>query len=243
MTGTLRIPDTVMEIGERCFQFCSGPTRTILPENLKFMGQGALELCGNFTGTLYIPESLTVISCNAFYRCGNLTGLVLSDSVTEISGSAFMGCAGLEGTLALPDSVTEIGGYAFGGCDSLSRIQTGKGLNRLGESAFPDGAALGAYSERVLQLLAENTNLSEEGSLVLLWDGRADIPADKSVSVWECTLDFTLNEDRKTYTAVIGEVGGAEYSFDGTTWSESNKKENCQPRRTRRGHRGKLTGR
>lgn len=45
----------------------------------------------------------------------------------------------------------------------------------------------------------------------------------------ECTLDFTLNEDGKTYTAVIGEVAGAEYSFDGTTWSDSNEKEDCQP--------------
>lgn len=45
----------------------------------------------------------------------------------------------------------------------------------------------------------------------------------------ECTLDFTLNEDGETYTAVIGAVVGTEYSFDGTTWSESNKKEDCQP--------------
>ena len=403
LTGTLRIPDTVMEIGEYCFFYCSGLAGIQLPENLTFMGKSAFAMCGNLTGTLYIPESLSIISDNAFEHCTSLTGLVLPDSVTEIGiaafcgcgglkgtlnipdsvtkigMSAFQGCVGLKGTLNIPDSVTEIGESAFNECDSLSRIQIGKGLNQLGEYAFPYGAELGTYSERVWQLLAENTSSMEEGSLVLLWDGKTDIPADTSVSVWdtvvvsgsaaigegavltidpgvsvtvdgtlinngtiagegrflvngsvegngtvnnamdiqftlaadmaevvndssytgiaftpepkvstlfcgkeivfekdkdftydyqdnispgqakviitpvengrlkgesiirtfaiskaeqeavECTLDFTLNEDGKTYTAVIGEVDGAEYSFDGTTWSESNKKEDCQP--------------
>ena len=451
LTGTLRIPDTVLEIGEDCFCDCRGLTGIKLPENLTFMGRNAFAICGNLTGTLYIPESLSIISDNAFYHCTSLTGLVLSDSVTEIGiaafdgcvglkgtlnipdsvtkigmsafqgcaslegtlnipdsvteigGSAFSGCTGLEGTLNIPDSVTEIGEYAFSECtglegtlnipdsvtkigeyafwecDSLSRIQIGKGLNQLGDLAFPYGAELGTYSERVWQLLAENTSSMEEGSLVLLWDGKTDIPADTSVSVWdtvvvsgsaaigegavltidpgvsvtvdgtlinngtiagegrflvngsvegngtvnnamdiqftlaadmaeavndssytgtaitpepkvsvllcgkeivfekdkdftysyennispgqakviitpaesgrlkgepitrtfminkldqeevECTLDFTLNEDGKTYTAVIGEVDGAEYSFDGMTWSENNQKADCQP--------------
>ena len=45
----------------------------------------------------------------------------------------------------------------------------------------------------------------------------------------ECSLTFTKNEDGKTYTAEIAEVDGAEYSFDGTNWSDSNKKEDCLP--------------
>ncbi len=45
----------------------------------------------------------------------------------------------------------------------------------------------------------------------------------------ECSLTFTKNKDGKTYTAEIGEVEGAEYSFDGINWSDSNKKEDCLP--------------
>lgn len=165
LTGILRIPDTVMEIGEYCFQFCSGLTGIKLPEDLKFMGWGVFAVCGSLTGTLYIPESLSVIPDGAFFYCGYLTGLVL------------------------PDSVTEIGATAFCRCDSLSRIQIGKGLNQLGESAFRDGATLIAYySERIWQLLAENTSRLEEGSLVLLWDGKTDIPTDIVVSVQDAVV-------------------------------------------------------
>lgn len=60
LTGILRIPDTVMEIGEYCFQFCGGLTGIKLPENLKLIGQGAFKLCGSLTGTRYIPESKKV---------------------------------------------------------------------------------------------------------------------------------------------------------------------------------------
>lgn len=46
----------------------------------------------------------------------------------------------------------------------------------------------------------------------------------------ECILTFEQNADNKTFTAVIAEVEGAEYSFDGENWSEENKKEDCQPK-------------
>ena len=43
------------------------------------------------------------------------------------------------------------------------------------------------------------------------------------------TITFQLNGDEKTFTAEIGAVEGAEYSFDGTTWSDNNRKDDCQP--------------
>ena len=42
-----------------------------------------------------------------------------------------------------------------------------------------------------------------------------------------CELGFT--ESNGTYTATITAVEGAEYSFDGTTWSSANTKENIAP--------------
>ncbi len=45
----------------------------------------------------------------------------------------------------------------------------------------------------------------------------------------EWTLTFEENADGKTFTAVITEIEGAEYSFDGETWSEDNKKDDCLP--------------
>lgn len=142
LTGTLRIPDTVTEIGEHCFECCSGLTGIELPGNLKFLGK-----------------------------------------------SAFVGCVGLEGNLVLPDTLTTIGSSAFRQCYSLSQIQVGKGLEQLGESAFPEGATLLAcYSGRIWQLLAEGNSRLEEGTLVLLWDGKTDILAGAVVSVRDAVV-------------------------------------------------------
>ena len=43
------------------------------------------------------------------------------------------------------------------------------------------------------------------------------------------TLTFALNSDGATYTAAIPAVSGAEYSFDGTNWSDTNTKTDVQP--------------
>ena len=37
------------------------------------------------------------------------------------------------------------------------------------------------------------------------------------------------NSDAKTFTATIQAIDGAEYSFDGVTWSDNNQKTDCQP--------------
>lgn len=37
------------------------------------------------------------------------------------------------------------------------------------------------------------------------------------------------NGDEKTFTATIQAIDGAEYSFDGVTWSDNNQKTDCQP--------------
>lgn len=50
----------------------------------------------------------------------------------------------------------------------------------------------------------------------------------RKVSI-ECKLTFTENEDNQTFTAAIERTEGAEYSFDGETWTDENTKTDCQP--------------
>ena len=45
----------------------------------------------------------------------------------------------------------------------------------------------------------------------------------------EFTLTFAWNSDNEALTATIPAVEGAEYSFNGTTWSNINTKTDCQP--------------
>lgn len=42
-------------------------------------------------------------------------------------------------------------------------------------------------------------------------------------------LSFSKNADNKTFTATIKKVNGAQYSFDGTNYSDTNTKSDCQP--------------
>ena len=44
-----------------------------------------------------------------------------------------------------------------------------------------------------------------------------------------CNLTFTENKDKQTFTAAIERTEGAEYSFDGETWTDGNTKSDCQP--------------
>ena len=50
------------------------------------------------------------------------------------------------------------------------------------------------------------------------------------------TLNFTLNSDGKTFTATIPTVVGGEYSFDGSTYSPTNTKNNCTANTTYTGY-------
>ena len=61
---------------------------------------------------------------------------------------------------------------------------------------------------------------------------KADGPAAPSAF----TLSFTLNSDGKTFTATIPTVVGGEYSFDGSTYSPTNTKNNCTANTTYTGY-------
>ena len=90
IAGALKLPDTLVIIGEYAFTDCTG-----------------------LTGTLTIPASVTEIRESAFDGCTGLTGsLSLPGSLTVIGPLAFAGCTGLTGTLTLPASVT-VGNFAF----------------------------------------------------------------------------------------------------------------------------------
>ena len=86
--GSVVIPNTVTEIGNRVF----------------------LE---NFSLTsITIPNSVTSIGDSAFFLCLNLTSVTIPNSVTFIGEDAFWGCK--INFLTIPNSVTYIGEGAFG---------------------------------------------------------------------------------------------------------------------------------
>lgn len=84
----VKMPASVVEVGESAFSDCSG-----------------LEAVG-------FSENMTSIEARAFLDCAKLSELILPNSLREIGENAFSGCMGLE-TLSIPESVDSIGRSAF----------------------------------------------------------------------------------------------------------------------------------
>ena len=104
------IPDSVTEIGSRCFK------------DLKIK-------------SVIIPNSVTSIGDSAFSGCTSLESITIPNSVTNIGNHAFSGCTNLE-SIIIPESVTSIGKFAFSCCRNIISIAIPDGVSCVGEALF-----------------------------------------------------------------------------------------------------------
>lgn len=100
--GELTVPsvvngETVLHIGDHCFEASLGLTAVILPDTVQTIGDAAFSNCVSLRG-IYIPEG-----------------------VTDIGSEAFLYCTSLE-AVSIPSTAKIIGEDAFGGCSKLSYI-------------------------------------------------------------------------------------------------------------------------
>lgn len=89
-----------------------------------------------------------------------------------------------------------------------------------------DSAADKIGSTAVITLTGLATKNYENGTLRIVITMTAKGTQQEVPAI---SMKFTLNDDGETYTAVIAKVSGAEYSFDGTDWSDNNTKTDCRP--------------
>lgn len=165
-TGSLTIPDSVVEIGERAFCDCGNLNGTLtLGKNLRTIGKEAFYWCA-FTGSLTIPEGVAEIADGAFSSLhqfnrdrmfnGTLTlpstlktigaeafaytdfsgELLIPDGVTSIGANAFKECDGFGGLLSLPDSVKTVGESAFYLCKGFTGLKLSASLTKIEERSF-----------------------------------------------------------------------------------------------------------
>ena len=162
-TGSLTIPDSVVEIGERAFRDCENLNGTLtLGKNLRTIGEEAFAYCSfsggltipegvteiadgafsslssnnSFTGTLTLPSTLRTIGASAFAYADFSGELLIPDGVTSIGASAFVECDGFGGLLSLPDSVKTVGGSAFWHCEGFTGLKLSAGLTKIEGDSF-----------------------------------------------------------------------------------------------------------
>ena len=163
----ITIPNSVINIGEYAFVWCSALETVIFEENsqLENIGERAFEGCDALT-SITIPKSvisigeyafnnldaletvtfeensqLTSIGSAAFWNCTLLTNIALPSSVMSIGSSVFSDCSSLT-SITIPSSVTSIGSSAFSGCSSLTSITIPSSVTSIGSSAFYNCSAL-----------------------------------------------------------------------------------------------------
>ena len=88
------IPDSVTEIGDYAFWYCSSLTSVTIPDSVTSIGANAFKGCSSLTSVI-IPNSVTTIGYDAFRDCSSLTSVTIPDSVTTIGDDAFTECRSL----------------------------------------------------------------------------------------------------------------------------------------------------
>lgn len=165
-TGSLTIPDSVVEIGERAFYQCENLNGTLtLGRSLRTIGKEAFYWCaftgsltipegvaeiadgafsslyqfnrdGMFNGTLTLPSTLKTIGAEAFAYTDFSGELLIPDGVTSIGANAFAECDGFGGTLSLPDSIKTVGERAFYLCKGFTGLKLSASLTKIEERSF-----------------------------------------------------------------------------------------------------------
>lgn len=130
---SVRIADTVVDIGANAFYACGRLTEVELPNNLISLGTGAFQSCTALMD-ITIPSGVTSLGGHTFDSCFALSKVELPAGLKTLGEGAFLNCKALT-AVDLPDGLTEIGAYAFAGA-GLIEVEIPAQVEQIGVGAF-----------------------------------------------------------------------------------------------------------
>ena len=150
--GSYIIPNSVTNVGNEAFLFCSGLTSVTIPDGVTNVGISAFSQCTNLTAIEVDPlnpvyrsvdgvlfnKNLDTLTKYPAAKPGNYT---IPESVTKIRIQAFNGCTELT-SVTIPNSVRNIEDATFGGCFALTNVTLPNSVIGIGNGAFRDCTSL-----------------------------------------------------------------------------------------------------
>lgn len=131
---SVKIPNTIVSIGNNAFTSCSALTSVIIPNSVGSLGDGCFSGCSRL-GYVEIGNSVKTIGSSAFAECSNITNIEIPEAVTSIGASAFSNCVNLD-EIVIPNSVESLGNGAFSECRKLKSVKLPDGLKEISSSLF-----------------------------------------------------------------------------------------------------------
>ncbi len=188
ITGSLILPDGVMEIHDSAFSGCSSLAGTLtLPKSLKTIGDNAFYNCSGFIGNLTIPSSVKAIGVYAFASCSGFTGnLILPENLESLGYSTFVDCIGLTGSLTIPNKIKKIEHGCFSQCGFDGFLNLHNGIEEIDAYAFCNCSFRGPLVlPKNLLIIGENAFYGNQfsGKLVL----PSSLTVIKSGAFYDCS--------------------------------------------------------
>lgn len=126
------VPDTVVRIYDRAFEYCTDLKTLVLSEKTTSYGDDIFEGC-NSLNYVEIPGAAT--TCVSFRNCYSLDKVKILSGVKFIPDRCFENCSALK-EIEIPSTVVSIGDYAFQGCSSLKSVSVPASVYTIGDYAF-----------------------------------------------------------------------------------------------------------
>ena len=180
LSGSLTIPEGVVEIEPAAFGGCTSLTGTLtLPSTLEILGStncytpghdGVFQGC-NFVCEINLPENLKVLGSGTFSNCKNIYGEIrLPEGLQEIGPGAFEYCENLTGSIVIPQGVTTIPYDTFNGTWVGGTLTLHDGIISIGSGAFANTGLKGELRlPKDLEVISHSAfyNCDFSGNLVL----------------------------------------------------------------------------
>ena len=208
-----------------------------VPAGMHTYVEGSIVITGSVTigegavVTIMPDASLTIDNGGALTNHGEIEGEGVFTINGSLSGTGTLG-EGIQMTFLLTgDMVADVGDAVYSAEPIVPEPEVSIMLGEKKTTFEKDVDFIYSYVNNTNPGTADVTVTPKEGGKLLgeAVTKRFTIGKAGQTAPSACNLTFTENKDKQTFTAAIERTEGAEYSFDGETWTDGNTKSDCQP--------------